>query len=344
MTKNKPTDLGVTRSLGLISRLAYARAQRAGIRVEKLLRRSRLTIDEIRDVSAPIGVQKQIKFVELVAETIGDANLGFHLALDFDLRAIGLLYYVAASAKTFGEALRRAARCSAIVNEAIVFGIRFEKSLHISFKYRDVARYTDRHQIEFWTTSLVRIARHLTNREIKPLRVRLVHHRNDKTGELRKFFGTQIEGDADADVVELSGASSDLPIVNADPYLHRLLLRVCEETLARRTSRGSSLRIRVENSIVELLPHGNAKIETAAAKLHLSPKKLARRLSDEDLTFSKVLRELRSLLAYRYLADKDLSISQIAWLLGYKEVGAFTRAFQVWTGKSPTAARVQLLR
>ena len=43
----------------------------------------------------------------------------------------------------------------------------------------------------------------------------------------------------------------------------------------------------------------------------------------------------------RYLADDSLSISQIAWLLGYQEVSAFTHAFRRWTGKTPREARVR---
>jgi AraC-like DNA-binding protein len=52
-----------------------------------------------------------------------------------------------------------------------------------------------------------------------------------------------------------------------------------------------------------------------------------------------MLKELRMDLATRDLADKDLSITQIAWLLGYREVSAFTNAFKRWTGKTPRTAR-----
>ena len=50
---------------------------------------------------------------------------------------------------------------------------------------------------------------------------------------------------------------------------------------------------------------------------------------------------LRSDLSRRYLADDNLSISQIAWLLGYREVGAFSHAFKRHTGKTPRQARTQ---
>jgi AraC-like DNA-binding protein len=71
----------------------------------------------------------------------------------------------------------------------------------------------------------------------------------------------------------------------------------------------------------------------------MSQRTFARRLSAEGLTFSELLQNLRCDLAERYLADQDLSISQVAWLLGYQEVGAFSHAFKRWTDKTPRQAR-----
>ena len=53
----------------------------------------------------------------------------------------------------------------------------------------------------------------------------------------------------------------------------------------------------------------------------------------------QILENLKIDLAKRYLADEDLSISQIAWLLGYQEVSSLTHAFKRWTGKTPQQER-----
>jgi AraC-like DNA-binding protein len=329
------------RSSGLISRLAYARGKQAGIDVENLLRRSGLAIRDIENDCTRLNIQKQIKFVGLVAEALRDDNLGFHLAQYFDLREIGFLYYVTGSAETLGDALQRAQRYSSIVNEGIAIKVRRRKSLDIQFEYRGVARHTDTHQIEFWITAFLRTIRQLTNRIIRPSRVRVVHHRFDIKNEFGKFIGTRVEADSTIDVIDLAGSSWNLPILNADPYLHRLLLQVCEEALARGELPRSSLRATVQNAMVELLPHGDANIRLVALKLSMSPRTLARRLSFEHLSFRGLLQDLRSVLARRYLADQNLRVSQIAWLLGYKDAAAFTRAFQRWTGSLPSDGRSQ---
>ena len=45
--------------------------------------------------------------------------LGFRLARNFDLREIGLLYYVIASSERLADALRNAERYSRIMNEGV---------------------------------------------------------------------------------------------------------------------------------------------------------------------------------------------------------------------------------
>ncbi|MDR3422269.1 MAG: helix-turn-helix transcriptional regulator [Xanthobacteraceae bacterium] len=101
-------------------------------------------------------------------------------------------------------------------------------------------------------------------------------------------------------------------------------------------------RSSVENAIVPHLPHGGVRVSKIASLLGVSQRTFARRLLSEGLTFSNVLENLRSELAERYLSEEGLSISQIAWLLGYQEVSTFTHAFRRWTGKTPREARSHL--
>jgi AraC-like DNA-binding protein len=128
-------------------------------------------------------------------------------------------------------------------------------------------------------------------------------------------------------------------VISADPHLSEILLRYCEETLSSRRKASSSFRVKVENAIAPVLPHGKPKATTIADKLNVSQRTLARRLGEEDTNFAEILDEMRCELAVRYLEDPKLSISQIAWLLGFREVAAFTHAFRRWTGKPPSMMR-----
>ncbi|HYA28666.1 MAG TPA: AraC family transcriptional regulator ligand-binding domain-containing protein [Acidobacteriota bacterium] len=345
MPQSALKQLNTLRSCGgLLSRLAYARARREGADVDALLHRSGLTGRAIKDKDTPLAVRNQIKFVELVADGIDDKILGFHLAYTFDPREVGLLYYVAASADTLWESLLRVERYSALANDGIVLTVKKGNLIRVRFQYAGVPRHTDTHQIEFWMASLIRICRRLTGRDLKPVHVRIIHPRADDRRDIAKLLDADIETGADVDEIEFPVEVGEFPLVTADPYLNRLCVQCCEETLARRETKGSSLKVKVENAIAAILPHRKIRIDIVAAKLGLSSKTLARRLSSEDCSFAQILNDLRSALAHRYLADRSLTISEIAWLLGYAEIGAFTRAFQRWTGMTPSAARISRQR
>ncbi len=328
---------------GLSTRLAYARAGAAGISLDPVLNNVGLTRREVEDPTHRIRVHDQIKFLSLVANELDDDLLGFHLAQVPDLREIGLFYYVLASSETLLQALQRAARYSAIANEGIALKCITSNALGTSFHYVGVSRHLDQHQIEFWMTALVRICRRLTGLHVLPTRVRLVHRRAwDK--ELASFLGDNIELGATADDILFPERIKHAPVVSADPYLNRLLRFYCEEALAQKRRDRGSFRSQVENAIVPLLPHGKAQVGEVARRLGISQRTLARQLIAEDVSFSNVLENLRSDLAYRYLADPELAISQIAWLLGYQEVGAFSHAFRRWTGMTPRRTRKESKR
>ncbi len=329
---------------GFLSRLAYERGRQEGIDVSSLLQKSGLTARAIENKEAQLAVRNQIKFLELVANAIHDRILGFHLAYAYDPREIGLLYYVAASAETLLESLLRAERYSAVVNDGITLTVQKGPLLHARFQYSGIARHTDTHQIEFWMASLIRICRKLTDRDLKPIYVRIMRPRTEEIREIEKLIDSEIEMGADVDEIVFPADSWDYPILTADPYLNRLCVHCAEEVLVRLRTKASPLKVRVENAIAALLPHRQMRLDEVAAKLGMSSKTLARRLASEGYSFGEILSGLRSALAHRYLADRGLQISEIAWLLGYSEIGAFTRAFQRWTGTNPRAARAKQQR
>ena len=326
---------------GGIARLVSTRLIEAGIDPAPLLARAGLTVEQIDNRDARLSAQSQIKLLELAADALQDDFIGFHLAQDYDLREIGLLYYVLASSEILADALYRAERYSGIANEGISLQARTGKETAIALNYVGMDRRSDRHHMEFWLVSLVRLFRQLTNRRVMPTRIAVMHHRKKTPAEFRSYLGCEIEFGSIVDEVVFPAAVKLMPVVSADPYLNQLLLKYFEEALAHRPATGASLRSSVEKAITPLLPHGKANASEVARQLGMSHRTLARRLAAEQLTFSAIQTELKTDLAKRYLRDGDLPISQIAWLLGYREVSAFTHAFKRWTGTAPRQSRAQ---
>jgi AraC-like DNA-binding protein len=324
---------------GVSTRQACARVVAAGFDLAPLLAKAGLATEQIEDRESRFRSQSQIKFLQLAADALGDDLLGFHLARDFDLREAGLLYYVLASSNMLGDALGRAERYSAINNEGIALGLRHDPVTAIAFRYVGIERDSDRHQIEFLLTAIMRTCRQLTNRDLRLRRVRMIHRHSAAATELNAFLGCDVEFGSDADEIVFSENIEAIPIVTGDPYLNALLIKYCDEALADRTAASDTLRSDLEHAIALLLPHGKAHAGEVAVQLGMSRRTLARRLAAQGLTFAGVLAELRVDLAKRELRDASLTISEVAWLLGYREVSAFTHAFKRWTGKTPREVR-----
>jgi AraC-like DNA-binding protein len=337
-TKTRRTTRFPTASGGLV-RLAYRSAAKERIEVASLLKKAGLTLDQIDDPAVRLKVRNQIAFLNLVADAANDELLGFHLAQDFDLREIGMLYYVMASSDVLGDALKRATRYVRIVNEGMQLKYRENEQLIVTFEYLDVARHQDRHQVEFFMASLVRLVRQLSGFDLFPERVNVMHHRSRFHAEFRKFFGCEVGFGSGTDEIAFSSTVRPMPLASADSYLNALLIAQCEQSHVNRLQ-PPEIRISVENEIVALLPHGKAQAPAIARKLGMSQRTLARRLASEKSSFTAVLDELKHDLAKHYLSESGVPITTIAWLLGYQEVSAFTHAFKRWTGKTPKQARM----
>ena len=76
-----------------------------------------------------------------------------------------------------------------------------------------------------------------------------------------------------------------------------------------------------------------------ADELRMNPRTLQRHLAAWGLSFNEVLDDLRHRRAMAYLSDGQLSITDVAFRLGYADAAHFTRAFRRWTGKAPRDVR-----
>jgi AraC-like DNA-binding protein len=324
---------------GGLSRLAADRLRGAHIKLGPLLTQVGLSVDQIDDAERRIDADDQIAFLEIAAEALNDQFLGLSLAEEFDCRDLGLLYYVMASSETLGEAFKRAARYSCVTNEAILLQYReaFEPTLR--FSYSGISRHADRQQIEFCILAMVRVSRLLAGRQLSPKRVGIMHVRSEGISKFARFLGRDIEFGSDADEIVFPTGTAEWALVNADRRLNKILLKLCDETLIARKSNIGAFRVMVENTIAALLPHGQAHADAVAKKLGMSERTLARRLSKEGVTFIEVMQQLKASLASRYLGDKGMPISRIAWLLGFEDASSFSHACRRWTGKSPRELR-----
>jgi AraC-like DNA-binding protein len=154
----------------------------------------------------------------------------------------------------------------------------------------------------------------------------------DRIFDVPLFFGSHMN----AFLIEEALININLPRPN--PYLSHVLTAHAEALLKNLKS-SKSTSGRVEGLLIPILHTGEASMNLTARKLGLSRQTLFRRLKAEGVTFEKVLDELRHKLALQYLNAKNASVSETAYLVGFSEPAAFSRAFKRWTGASPSLMR-----
>jgi len=111
------------------------------------------------------------------------------------------------------------------------------------------------------------------------------------------------------------------------------------DALLKELESSKTVRGRVESLLLPVLHKGDISMDAIAAKLAVSRQTLFRKLKAEGTTFEKVLDELRHRLALNYLCGKKVSVNETAYLVGFSDPAAFSRAFKRWTGSSPRDVR-----
>ena len=124
-----------------------------------------------------------------------------------------------------------------------------------------------------------------------------------------------------------------------DESIWRFLTAHIEETLADQDAE-ETLTQQIVQNIVNMLSEGVPTLSDVASEFGMSARTLQRRLAEEGHSFQTVVDEARRQLAERFLADTRYSIAEIAFLTGFSEQSAFTRAFKRWAGRTPGAFRL----
>ena len=202
------------RASGLGARLAFAELNSPGMNSGPLLARCRLSAAALAD-RRRISVISQIKFLELASAAIGDDWFGLTLGEGFDLRETGMLYYVAASSSRLRAASIRLERYAGIGNEALVVRIRGGKACRVGFSYAGVSRHEDRHQMELFAVTILRLCRHLVASKVLPRSAQFVHHRSGDLRRIRNLMGCDVQFDAPVDEISFDGEVVDLPLVGS---------------------------------------------------------------------------------------------------------------------------------
>src|SRR6266404_1342268 len=167
-----------------------------------------------------------------------------------------------------------------------------------------------------------------------PKAIRFTHAEPSYRAEYDRIFRVPLFFGSHMNAFLIDEAFLNMKLPRTNPYLSEIMSARADELL-KSLEMSKTMRGRVENLLIPILHTGEASMDMIAVKLGLSRQTLFRKLKAEGITFEKVLDELRHKLALHYLNGKKIPVNQTAYLVGFSEPAAFSRAFKRWTGSSP---------
>ncbi|HCK75886.1 MAG TPA: hypothetical protein DHW07_01925 [Gammaproteobacteria bacterium] len=123
----------------------------------------------------------------------------------------------------------------------------------------------------------------------------------------------------------------------ANPLRSRINDDVVSDDLGRYELADFATQVR--RLLIESLTESGSDQAAISRQLNVSVRHLQCELQERSLTFKMLVEEVRRELAISYLMEKQRSIGEITYLLGYTEPANVGRSFKNWTGKTPGAFR-----
>jgi AraC-like DNA-binding protein len=168
--------------------------------------------------------------------------------------------------------------------------------------------------------------------------VRVTHPRPPHADEYERIFRTPVVFSSDRNAMRMEESIVTFKVGRLPRYVFGVLTEHAD-ALLRDLEASVTTRGRVESLLMPVLHKGEASMDAIAEKLGISRQTLYRSLKEENVTFEQVLDDLRHKLALEYLRASKATVNETAYLVGFSDPAAFSRAFKRWTGKSPSEMR-----
>lgn len=325
-------EVGLTkaRSLGAIAEAI----KQGGGSVTRVFAKAELPVELLHEPDKLLLLRDQIRLLSLAVEEIGDPALPARLSTSVGAVGLGPLGRKVCASTTLGEAISCAeAETPRLLQTATWTGLAKVDDGSVLYGYRvteaiDVGRQTNE---VLALGYLLDVARYFMGPCWRPERAILTGATLSGREEIEAVFDCEVTlGGPRAGLIL---PAECLKVTNPTPQ------ELIEDHNAHQIAIYGDLTICVEQLLLLGMHSGRPSIEWVSDRLSMSRRSLQRRLTEERVTFAEIQRRVLVRKAKELLAGADLSISQVAFALGYSDPAHFSRAFQGWVGVAPSTWR-----
>ncbi|MDH3472886.1 MAG: AraC family transcriptional regulator [Rhodospirillales bacterium] len=307
--------------------------------VDSIFGRAGIDTSRLESPLNELGLKRYCQLFEEAARQTQHDNFGLRFGNGFLPKQLGALGYLAINSPTMASALRNLSLYFAAHQQNSTLAVRQEGDLCLLDYQITDGRIVNRRQDAELSLGMFRnIFRQCHGDRWCPVEVHFEHpepidgREHETLFEAPAFFSQQTNS------LVFRRADVDAVMRGHDPYLFALI----EPFMAGRQARQGRLDDLVglvRHEIEQQFCHGNPQLGKVATALGMTSWTLQRRLKSLDVNFNDLVRAVRRDLALRYVAEPHIPLTEVAFLLGYSELSAFSRAFRQWTGMAPARYR-----
>ncbi len=330
----------LTVAAGLVRGLIDFACSKGASRTE-LIARSGIAPADLEDQDNRIAFEKYIALMRAGQELANDPALSLHYGETTDLSQVSIVGLISAASETMAHAFTQVNRYSRLAMEIEGPANRFWV-VHDQDGRWVVDRRENPNEFPELTEST--FARTICGPRLYGVTqlaraIQVTHKAPSYRAEYERIFRVPVTFEAARNAILIDEKWLNHRLQNQPRYVFGVLCNHATKLL-KQLEGATSMRGKVENLLLPVLHTGDTGIEAIAENLGVSRRTLSRRLQAEGTTFEKVLDALRHRMALEYLRARKVSVSQTAYLVGFSDPAAFSRAFKRWTGASPKSMRV----
>jgi len=306
-----------------------------------LLRRVGVDPDASLDPGVMVSADAYYAFLEAIAAADPRASdLPLRVGASMHLDEYGAMGLAWKSAPHLRGSWERAERYARVLTSVVSYEVREAPEGAWLVLHREGARRPGLCMSnEASIASLAAISQQVTAAPLELLAVSFEHAAPERVNAYEQHFGCEVRFGRPDDALLVAGESLRRPNRLADAGMSRFFESHLEDELASLDD-GPSVEHRVRIHVSRSLSDGVPTISDTARRLGMSSRTLQRRLGDAGYSYQQLIDEARRQLAEKLLRQTKYSLAEVAFLTGFSEQSAFTRAFKRWAGQTPRSFRL----
>jgi AraC-like DNA-binding protein len=318
--------------------------ERSGGDIDRIFGNSGIAPEMAGSPTLKLRLKDYCRLFEEASRRTQHDNFGLWFGNQFQPRDLGLWGYAAVSSPTLGAALENLVGLFRYHQESSMMRLAPAADGLVRLEYRvEAPEIVERRQdAELSLGMFLNVIRECCGPHWAPEEVYFEHPRPQLWQDHRAAFAAPVYFGQPTNALAFRADVLGRPMPACDLKL-LATMQTCLEALGLKGG-GQSLQDRIAAAIRTRLPGGAPTLEQIAAELRVSAAAIQRSLAERGLTYKDAVEEMRKSLARMYLEQRQLPLTEVALLLGYSELSAFTRAFTRWTGVSPRVYRQGLVR